>query len=170
MNYIKIDKEDVCNGNGLRVVLWLSGCNHHCNGCQNPQTWDENEGVKFGNNAKNEIFKELNKPYISGITLTGGDPLHEANIEDVLSLIIQIRSNYKRTKTIWIYTGYTWESIFNNSDSNSSLRKSIVQKCDVLVDGPYIDSLRDITLAFRGSSNQRLIDVQKTLKSGEVVL
>ena len=127
MNYIKIDKEDVCNGNGLRVVLWLSGCNHHCSGCHNPQTWDENEGFKFDDDAKNEIFKELDKPY-------------------------------------------TWESIFSNSDSNSSLRKNIIQGCDVLVDGPYIDSLRDITLAFRGSSNQRLIDVQETLKSGEVVL
>jgi len=185
MNYIKIDTEDVCNGDGLRVVLWLSGCTHNCYNCQNPQTWDADRGILFDELAKEELFRELNKDYISGLTLTGGDPLHEANLDDVLNLVNEIRLSFGDTKTIWLYTGYTWEEIitltvstdntqhFDKTGENSYIfydnhkknieksimwdkRHKILTKCDILIDGKYIDSQRDITLKWRGSSNQRI--------------
>lgn len=180
MNYINISKEDVCNGDGLRVVLWLSGCSHHCYHCQNCQTWDPDGGIIFDADAKRELFNELEKDYISGLTLTGGDPLHENNLEDVLSLIEEIRVSFPK-KTIWLYTGYRWEELFNTSyskdyicttttDRDAIYRQQIIRNVDVLVDGRYIDSQRDITLKWRGSSNQRVIDVQKSFKKGEIVL
>ncbi len=175
MNYIKIDTEDVCNGDGLRVVLWLSGCSHKCRGCQNPQTWNVNSGNPFDESAKEELFGELNKDYISGLTLTGGDPLHEANLDGVLNLVNEIRLSFGNTKTIWLYTGYEWNQLFNGgvytSKEHAGLkRRNIVKQCNVLIDGKYIDSKRDITLKWRGSTNQNVIDIQKSLQKGEMVL
>lgn len=211
MNYLKIDKEDVCNGEGLRVVLWLSGCSHKCKWCQNPQTWNANSGIPFDESAKEELFKELDKDYISGLTLSGGDPLFESNLDGVLELVAEVNKQYNSTqyivdddknnhnilnanankirlsspqKSVWLYTGYTWESIWNCGihgtdlygkpwDSYSILQirwQEIIKQCDVLVDGQYIDSQRDISLAYRGSSNQRLIDIKQTLQKGEIVL
>lgn len=179
MNYWKIDKEDVCNGEGLRVVLWLSGCSHKCKGCQNPQTWDANSGIPFDKAAKEELFRELNKDYISGLTLSGGDPLFEGNLDDILNLVNEIRLSFPR-KTIWIYTGYTFEDIMSGVaydekgaftfTENDKKRYLIISQCTVMIDGRYIDSQRDITLAYRGSKNQRLIDIQKSLQEGEVTL
>lgn len=172
MNYLKIDTEDICNGEGLRVSLWLSGCDHHCNGCQNPQTWNSSNGMLFDEYAKNKIFAELSKNHISGITLTGGDPLNKSNLNDVMKLINEIRY-YFTQKTIWLYTGYTWEEIYINYlkiDSNFLKRKLIVSKCDVLIDGEYIDSKRDVTLKWRGSSNQRVINIQKSLIENKIIL
>lgn len=178
MNYIRIDKDDVCNGNGLRVVLWLSGCAHHCVGCQNPQTWDADNGSLFDEDAKCEIFSCLEKEYISGITISGGDPLYEGNLDGVLKLVSDINHKFNssgRIKTIWLYTGYTWEDLFNSGaytsvDHPGLKRRNIVKQCDVLIDGQYIESLRDVTLPWRGSSNQRIIDVKKSLLNGEIVL
>lgn len=110
MNYLKIEHEDVCNGTGLRVVLWLSGCSHHCYNCQNPQTWNPDSGIPFDESAKQEIFNELSKDYISGITFSGGDPLHENNLDEVLKLVKQIRISFPE-KTIWLYTGFCWNDI-----------------------------------------------------------
>lgn len=176
MNYWKIDKEDVCNGEGLRVVLWLSGCSRKCKGCQNPQTWDANSGIPFDESAKEELFRELNKDYISGLTLTGGDPLHEANLDDVLDLVNEIRLLYPR-KTIWLYSGYTWKQLFEDDKFDieggiceNQTRRAIVLSSDVFVDGKYIDSQKDLTLKWRGSKNQKVIDVQKSIQQGEVVL
>lgn len=163
------------NGDGLRVVLWLSGCSHHCYNCQNPQTWNPDSGVPFDKSAKQEIFNELSKDYISGITFSGGDPLYEQNLDEVLSLIKEIRNMYPN-KTIWLYTGYTWEDLINVNcplDSkweNRIFRKSIIELCDVIIDGEYIDEQRDITLKWRGSSNQRVIDVEQSLAQNKVVL
>lgn len=168
------------NGDGLRVVLWLSGCSHHCFNCQNPQTWNPNSGIPFDELAKQEIFNELSKDYISGITLSGGDPLHENDLSEVLSLVKVIRNLFPN-KTIWLYTGYTWEKIRNAFGKSKEWlqarwkdsainRWEIISMCDVLVDGEYIDEQRDITLPWRGSCNQRVIDVQKSLKQGKVVL
>ena len=109
MNYHNITYPDMNNGDGLRVVLWLSGCNHHCMNCQNPQTWNPDSGIKFDSAAKEELFRELEKDYISGITFTGGDPLHENNVDEVLSLVYEIKDKYPN-KTIWIYSGYTLEN------------------------------------------------------------
>lgn len=159
------------NGSGLRVVLWLSGCDHKCKGCQNPQTWDANSGIPFDEKAKEELFRELDKDYISGLTLSGGDPLHENNIEEVLNLMCNVKKIYPN-KTIWIYTGYKYEDIYcyNTEIHTNYLRKEILKYCDILVDGRYVEELRDITLEWKGSSNQRVIDVQRTLKQNKIVL
>lgn len=164
------------NGDGLRVVLWLSGCSHHCYNCQNPQTWNPNNGIQFDESAKKEIFNELSKDYISGITLTGGDPLYESNLNNVLSLIKEIRTSFPE-KTIWLYTGYSYSDIFRGQSSclsqeglNNFKRREIIKLCNIVVDGEYIDEQKDLTLKFRGSKNQRVIDIQQTLKQGKVVL
>ena len=148
------------NGDGLRVVLWLSGCSHHCYNCQNPQTWDENDGLIFDESAKEELFRELGKDYISGLTLSGGDPLHEANLDGVLELVNEIRLSFPN-KTIWIYSGYRWSEIFNDGvyltrNCAGWKRREIVKKCDVMIDGKYMDSQRDVTLKWRGSLNQNI--------------
>jgi anaerobic ribonucleoside-triphosphate reductase activating protein len=176
MNYLKIEHEDVCNGIGLRVVLWLSGCSHHCYNCQNPQTWNPDSGIPFDESAKQEIFNELSKDYISGITFSGGDPLHKNNLDEVLKLIKQIRISYSE-KTIWLYTGYSYSEIFRGQSSclsqgglNNFKRREIIKQCDVLVDGEYIDEQKDITLKWRGSKNQRCIDVKQSLTQNKVVL
>ena len=166
MNYHNLTYPDMNNGDGLRVVLWLSGCSHHCYNCQNPQTWDVNSGIPFDEKTKEELFRELNKDYISGITFSGGDPLHENNLDGVLELINEFRLSFPQ-KTIWLYSGYTWEEIISG---NNKKRRSIISFVDVLVDGRYIDSQRDITIPWRGSSNQRVINVQESLKQGEVIL
>lgn len=175
MNYHNVTHDDMNNGDGLRVVLWLSGCSHHCYQCQNPQTWNPNSGIPFDNEAKQEIFNELSKDYISGITLTGGDPIYKDNLTDVLSLLNQVRLSYP-IKTIWLYTGYTLEQILQPLLINTipteeeEKRIDIVKMVDVLVDGPYIDAQRDITLKWRGSANQRVINIPETLKQQKVVL
>lgn len=180
MNYLKIDHEDVCNGDGLRVVLWVAGCSHGCSECQNPQTWGPKSGILFDKSALNEIFEELEKPYISGITLSGGDPLYIQNLDTILDLIYDIKKKFP-TKTIWLYTGFTFDRLMDNYKSYRQTpfeyrgdewleRWEIIRRCDVLIDGPYIKEQRDITLKWRGSSNQRVIDVQETLKQGRIVL
>lgn len=174
MNYHNLTYPDQNNGDGLRVVLWLSGCSHHCFNCQNPQTWDKNSGIEFDIEAKRELFDELSKDYISGITFSGGDPLHKNNIIEVNNIVQEIKKQFPN-KTIWLYTGYTWEKLFPNILTfgiipEITLRQQIIKSCNVVVDGPYIDDLRDITLKWRGSSNQRVIDVQKTIQNGEIVL
>ena len=151
------------------MALFVQGCHFHCYNCFNSETWEFDGGKEWTEDIKDKFIQFANRPYITRISILGGEPLADENLSGINNLINQIKLLIP-PKTIWLYTGYTWESIFGNSDSNFSLRKNIIQKCDVLVDGPYVDSLRDITLAFRGSSNQRLIDVQETLKSGEVVL
>ena len=177
MNYHNITYPDQNNGDGLRIVLWVAGCKHHCTNCQNQQTWSPQGGIPFDKNAMNEILNELKKDYISGITFSGGDPLHPKNVQNVLKIVDEIRVSYP-TKNIWLYTGYTWEQIMHPviTDINSEqlkmlqMRKELVSKCDVLIDGRYVDELRDISLHWRGSSNQRVINVQETLKQNQIVL
>ena len=160
MRYHNITKDDMLNGDGLRVVLWLAGCTHHCKNCQNPITWDPNGGIPFDEDAKQEIFEELEKDYVDGITFSGGDPLLEQNREELTGLIREIRSLFPE-KTIWLYTGYLWEEI-------SDLE--LVDDLNVLVDGEFMEDLKDNNLPWKGSSNQRVIDVQMTRKLGKVVL
>ena len=154
MRYHNITKDDMLNGDGLRVVLWVSGCSHCCKGCQNPITWDVNGGVVFDESAKQEIFDQLDKPYISGITFSGGDPLHSANRMDVRTLMAEIKEKYPN-KTIWLYTGDVWENV---------MHYPMMRYVDVLVDGEFMIEKRDIKLMWKGSSNQRVIDVQKSLR------
>ncbi len=160
MNYHNITKTDMLNGDGLRVVLWLAGCSHRCKDCQNPETWDEFGGLPFDNYAKEEIFAELDKDYISGITFSGGDPLFPQNRKQVGELMCEIHKKYPN-KTIWCYTGYTYEQIKD---------WEYLKYIDVLVDGPFIPSMKELGLKWRGSSNQRIIDVKKTMQCGCVKL
>lgn len=169
MRYHDITKDDMKNGDGLRVVLWLAGCEHHCPGCQNPITWDPDDGLEFDDTAKKEIFDQLDKDYISGITFSGGDPLHPANINGVLELIEEIKQKYP-DKTIWLYTGYTWEQLFDSNNKPYSKRGEVVQNVDVIVDGMFVQNLLDVNYPWAGSRNQRVILVQKTIKNPDKIV
>ena len=160
MNYYSITKNDMVNGDGLRVVLWVAGCDHCCDGCHNSYTWDKNSGLKFDDKAKQEIFAELEKDWVSGITFSGGDPLLCDNRETVTNFIGEIAQKYPN-KTIWLYTGFTWEEI--NTLPN-------IDKIDVLIDGEFVKKLKVPKLKWKGSSNQRVIDVKQTLNKGYIVL
>ena len=160
MRYHNITKDDMLNGEGLRVVLWVAGCSHGCKNCQNPITWDPNGGLPFDEAAKAEIFAELEKDYISGITFSGGDPLYMGNREDVTALAKEIKEAFPDKKT-WLYTGYLWEEV-------SAL--PIMPYLDVIVDGRFVEELKDPQLHWKGSFNQRIIDVQKSLEKGTMYL
>ena len=166
MNYHNITKNDMNNGDGIRVVLWLAGCEHHCEDCQNPQTWNYDSGIPFDEKAQSEILDELNKDYVAGITLSGGDPFAPKNRKEVKKFINLIHFWYP-DKTIWIYTGYTYEQLLFEGDFDCV---SALSLSDVLVDGKYMKSLRDVSLKWRGSKNQRVIDIQKSFNSGIAVL
>lgn len=151
MRYHNITKDDMLNGDGLRVVLWLSGCEHHCKGCQNPITWNINDGLLFDENAKAEIFKQLDECYISGLTLSGGDPLHTENRADVSAFIDEVRAKYPN-KTIWLYTGYEWEDIEE---------LPLIKNIDVAVVGKFVEELKDNNYKWAGSTNQRVIKINE---------
>ena len=159
MRYHDITKDDMKNGDGLRVVLWLSGCEHACQGCHNPVTWDPDDGLIFDEKAKAEVFELLSRDYISGITLSGGDPLFPGNRAEVLELLKEIREKFP-LKTVWCYTGYTYEEIEDLEH---------LDYIDVLVDGKYIEILKDNQYHWAGSINQRIIDVKRSKKEGRVV-
>ena len=148
------------NGDGLRAVLWVSGCSHRCPGCQNPVTWDADGGIPFDEAAKRELFAELAKDYISGVTFSGGDPLYPGNRAAVTGLAREIKEAFPH-KTVWLYTGYAWEEI-------ASL--PAMDYVDVLVDGEFEEEKKDNLLYWRGSANQRVIDVPATRAAGKVVL
>ena len=179
MNIAGINYESINDGEGVRTVIYVSGCSHKCPNCQNPQTHDVNYGIEFTSELQDDIIGNIEKrPFISGITLSGGDPLHHNNVTDVFNLIVKIKDKFP-DKNIWLYTGYTWNQIFYpiltdnlnpERDQIIDCRKRIVEMCDVIVDGKYIDKLRDVTIRFAGSKNQRLIDVKKSLKNSMVIL
>lgn len=156
MRYHNITKDDMVNGDGLRVVLWVAGCSHNCPGCHNPFTHDPNGGLPFDDAAEKEINEQLEKDYIDGITFSGGDPMHEANIKDVLTLAQKIRKQYP-DKTIWVYTGYTLEQLRKDDSEIGQLRNELIKTIDVLCDGPFIESLKSPDKEWVGSSNQNVI-------------
>lgn len=160
MNYQKISRNDVSNGSGVGMVLWVSGCTQHCFGCHNPETWDFNSGIPYTPEIETEIINSLKPDYISRLTLSGGHPLEAENIKTVFDLCKKVKSIYPNKK-IWLYTGYTWENING---------LPILKYVDVLVDGKFVQDLRDITLKWKGSSNQRVIDMQKSLEKGKIIL
>ena len=168
MRYHNITKADMLNGEGLRVVLWLAGCSHHCQACQNPITWNPNDGLVFDEEAKKEIFDELEKDWCSGITFSGGDPLYLGNREGVSSLVSEIRSKFP-DKNIWCYTGYTWEELMEQMKDDDNLR-NILDNVDVLLEGRFVLGLALEKLHYVGSSNQIIIDVKKSLASNEINL
>ena len=175
MNYIKISKYDTANGIGIGVVLWVSGCNRHCFGCHNPQTWNFIAGQPFTEDTMQELLEALDKPYISRLTLSGGHPLEPQNLKIVYKIVKTAKEKFP-SKTIWLYTGYTWEEILKQYKAwedhkvNGICSLDVVSYCDVLVDGRYENDKRDISLAWRGSSNQRVINVKESLNQGKVVL
>lgn len=160
MNYHNITRDDMLNGDGLRVVLWVAGCEHHCHNCQNKQTWKLKGGIKFDENAEREIFYELSKNYISGLTLSGGDPLHKENRKEITEFVKKVKSVYP-DKTIWLYTGYKYGQVKN---------LQVLNYIDVLVDSPFIDALKDVNYKWAGSTNQRVIDVKESKKQNKVIL
>lgn len=159
MNVIKISPIDIANGPGCRVVVWVAGCHHNCKGCHNPDTHDFNQGTGIKSKL-DEIVYRLQPDYIQGLTISGGDPMAPENIDDTLNLCRTIRWMFGHTKDIWVYTGYKYEDL-DHTDFDL---------IDVLVDGSFIESKKDISLLFRGSSNQRLIDIKATLKNKRVTL
>lgn len=160
MRYHDITKDDMKNGEGLRVVLWVAGCGHACPGCHNPITWDADGGLLFDQEAEDELFEALAPEYIAGLTLSGGDPLFLKNRSDVAALCARVRQRLP-DKTIWLYTGYAWEEIKD---------LPLLDNVDVVVDGRFIQAQADPLLHWRGSANQRVIDVKKTRASNTIVL
>lgn len=160
MNYHNITKDDMLNGDGLRVVLWVAGCTHHCPECQNPITWDLAGGLPFDQKAEDELFEALKPEYVSGITFSGGDPLHPFNQSEVTRLAKKFKE-LEPNKTAWLYTGFSWENIKD---------LEVVKYLDVLIDGEFIADEKDNNLHWVGSANQRVIDVQKSLERKKVIL
>ena len=160
MNYHNITTDDMLNGDGLRVVLWVSGCTHQCPECQNPITWDLAGGLPFDEEAENELFDALKPAYVSGITFSGGDPLHPFNQGEITRLAKKFKE-LEPEKTAWLYTGFSWENIKD---------LDVMKYIDVLVDGEFMADLKDNNLHWIGSANQRVIDVQKSLERDEIVL
>lgn len=177
MNYIKITKTDIANGVGVRCVLWVAGCDLRCAGCHNPDSWSFNAGQLFTDDTLRELDEALTPEYIAGLTISGGHPLAPPNIDCVNRIITHVRTNHPN-KNIWLYTGYD----LNERHFTTMLRgispecrehnaiHTAVSRCDVVVDGAYKENLRNITLQFRGSSNQRVIDVKRTVASGKITL
>lgn len=163
MYYSKIKMNDVANGPGLRVSLFTSGCTHHCKGCFQPETWNFNNGKPYTQESQNSVIEKSRNKYIAGLSLLGGDPLD--NVDDILGLLKEYRETFGNTKTIWLWTGYLFEEIINDEN-----RSKVLPLVDVIIDGEFIEEQKDITLKYMGSSNQRVIDVPKTLETGSIVL
>ncbi len=169
MHYGNIKKFDIADGIGVRVSLFVSGCTHHCEGCFQPETWNFNYGNLFTIDTENEIIDALSPDYIDGLTLLGGEPFEPENQKVLLPFLKKIKEVLPH-KTIWAYSGYTFEELSQNSRARCEFTDEILSMLDVLVDGEFKQELKNISLKFRGSSNQRVIDVQKTLKEGNIVL
>ena len=162
MKYAQIRKMDITNGEGIGVSLFTQGCPFHCENCFNPETWDFNKGIEYTKETEDKIIELLKPDYIKRLTVLGGEPLIERNIEPLTALFIRVKELYPE-KQIWLYTG-------GNFELESIRCDNLIEHTDVVIDGRYIDKLRDLTLRFRGSSNQRVIDVQKSLKAKEIIL
>ena len=172
MNYATIKWTDIANGEGVRISLFVSGCTHRCKNCFNEIAWDFNYGQAFDCAVQESILKELGSSFIAGLSLLGGEPLEPQNQEALYPFLKEVKRRYP-DKKIWCYTGFVLDEkdgTLTNKGKNTSYTKEIISLIDVLVDGPFVEELKDIRLKFRGSSNQRIIDVKKTLEKGECVL
>ena len=202
IHYASIRNLDISNGEGVGVALFVQGCHFHCYNCFNIDTWDFNGGKEWTPEVKEKFLELIDRPYIKRVSILGGEPLADENLDDVLDLVTEINKRYNfqkvdsanpckmgvsedknadeirlsfPNKTIWIYSGYRWSEIFNDGvyltrDCAGWKRREIVKKCDVMIDGKYMDSLRDPQLKWKGSSNQHVIDVEKSMIKGEIVL
>lgn len=176
MRFASMRNLDISNGEGVGVSLFVQGCDRHCFNCFNPDTWDFNGGKEWTEKTKNKFLELIDRPYIKRVSFLGGECLAEQNLDGVLNLIKEIRISFPE-KTIWLYTGYSYSEIFRGQSSclsqgglNNFKRREIIKLCDVVVDGEYIDEQKDITLKWRGSKNQRCIDVKQSLTQNKVVL
>ena len=169
MNYGEIKNCDIANGRGVRISLFVSGCTHHCKNCFNPETWDFAYGEEFTHDVQDSIIALLEPEYISGLTILGGEPFEPCNQAALVSFIKRVKNKYPQ-KDLWMYSGYTYEELTGDSKANCEFTDEILSYVDVLVDGEYVEELKNITLKFRGSENQRLINVPETRKKGEIVL
>ncbi len=176
MKYASIRSLDISNGEGIGVSLFVQGCPFHCFGCFNSDTWDFNGGKEWTEEIKDKFLKLIDRLYIKRVSFLGGECLAEQNLDDILSLIQEIRNSFPN-KTIWLYTGYSYSEIFRGQSSclsqeglNNFKRRKIIKLCDVLVDGEYIDEQKDLTLKWKGSKNQNVIDVKQSLAQNKMVL
>lgn len=172
MNYATIKWTDIANGEGVRVSLFVSGCTHRCKNCFNQIAWDFNYGEVFDENIQNQILKELGSGYIAGLSLLGGEPLEPQNQLALYPFIKKVKEQHPE-KSIWCYTGFVFDEktgVLKETHKNTQVTKDLIALFDVLVDGPFIEEQKNIRLKFRGSENQRIIDVQKTLAAGDCVL
>ena len=170
MNYGEIKKTDIANGTGVRVSLFVSGCRHHCKGCFNQMTWDFDYGQPYTQNTEKEIMEALAPTYIAGFSLLGGEPFEPENQRELVGLLKKIRMNYPE-KTIWVYSGYLLdEDLLGESIARCEVTDEMLSYIDVLVDGEFVLDKKDLSLKFRGSVNQRIINVPETRKSGKIVL
>ena len=170
MNYAKINKNDIANGIGVRVTLFVSGCTHFCKGCFNSEAWDFNYGEPFTEDTVNELLEALAPSWIDGLTLLGGEPMEPQNQRALLPFLKTLKELYPE-KTIWCFSGYTLEDeLLSDSRARCEVTDEMLSLIDVLVDGEFVEELKDISLRFKGSSNQRLIDLKPTLASGEIVI
>lgn len=161
MRYHKIRKMDISNGPGVRVSIFMQGCEFHCNNCFNPETWDFKAGEEFNEDTINKVLKLSDKDYIVGLSILGGEPMHPKNIEGTTLLAKAFKEKYPN-KNIWVWSGYLFDKDLKD--------KEVLKYIDVLVDGRFVESLADPTLKWKGSSNQRVIDVQKSLKNNEICI
>lgn len=176
MRYSSMRNLDISNGEGVGVSLFVQGCPFHCFGCFNSDTWDFNGGKEWTEKTKNKFMKLIDRPYIKRISFLGGECLAEQNLDEILSLIKQVRNSFPE-KTIWLYTGYSYSEIFRGQSLclsqeglNNFKRREIIKLCNIVVDGEYIDEQKDLTLRWRGSKNQRVIDVKQSLAQNKMVL
>ncbi len=169
MNYCNIKRRDIANGIGVRVTLFVSGCTHHCKGCFQPETWDFSCGQPFDTAAEQVIFAELAQPFVGGLTLLGGEPFEPDNQRGLLPLLRRVKERFP-DKTVWAFSGYTWEELTGSSRARCEVTDEVLSLVDVLVDGEFVEELHDISLRFRGSANQRIIHVKRSLAAGTPVL
>lgn len=167
MNYGRIIKYDVANGEGVRTSLFVSGCTNYCPGCFNQEAQDFNYGKLYTQDTENILLDCIKQPYISGLSILGGDPLCQDDM-GLITLNFLARKVHSLGKTVWLWTGFKWEDF--NFTNNFSLQSLLLSACDVVVDGPFIEAEKDLSLAFRGSRNQRIINVRETLGKGEIIL
>lgn len=171
MNYGNIKNLDIANGEGVRVSLFVSGCTHHCKNCFNPETWDFNYGKQFTEETENMILDMLKPDYIAGITLLGGEPFDPHNQPTLLEFVKKIRAKFGDKKSIWSFTGYVYDKdLVAGGRAYCEATDELLSNLNVLIDGPFVENLKNLTLKFRGSSNQRVIDMKKTLKENKIVL
>lgn len=169
MNYADIKKIDVANGEGVRVSVFVSGCNHHCKGCFNQCAWDFNYGKEFSEKEEQQIIDYMNHDYISGLSLLGGEPLEPRNQEGLLPLVKKVKEKFPN-KDIWCYTGFDFEKdVVEKMAKNNETTRELLKYIDIIVDGKFEEDKKDLKLQFRGSSNQKIVDVKKSLQTGQIV-